>query len=111
MEFRVWDRVNKVLSKSNDKAFFLRSDGMVIDSNQWSDRGYVVQLSSGMKDKNGVTIYQGDKIKIADKEYVVGYGPYHDIDSVTPSIGWYCEAEGYKWSLPEGAEIVGTINI
>ena len=135
IKFRAWDNENKYMITSKQGIFTALRNSMniTIQDNGYYNNGdllkpnkkkYTLMQYTGLKDKNGVEIYEGDICKgneISDKDdlFIIKYGKYKTSDwkekyiSNTYQYGWFAEFIKTKDQVhlvtPNGIEVIGNI--
>ena len=105
IEFRAWDKANKIMFYNIQNGITFE-DGSHCRFDEFLSRGrWIVMQYTGMKDKNGKKIFEGDVMKLMykDKAHIAEVKYFDELGS------FLVEGKGIRLSLFSEDEIIGNI--
>ena len=109
IKFRAWDKVKKEWWDDTDSAFEIYLDGkfLGLDSDRDWNEDYILSQYTGLKDKYGKAIYEGDVVKCYVSEKSDDYLLLEAKNGYV--IRTISIPEVYQESLPENCEVIGNV--
>ena len=108
LKFRAWDKVeNKMLFDADPFALHVSGSNEPIFAKSHKNENCIFEQYTGLKDKNGKEIYEGDIVQIDD--HILG-----DFEVVWQGLGWKIKrATGYETLYVHKSEdctVIGNIH-
>lgn len=104
LKFRVWDKSLKTYY--NQKTHILFEDGFLgeYDFGEVNQEKYIVEMCTGLRDKKGNLIFEGDIIQAPNtpQKYIITWGHHGFIST--------CGCHSYPMSGTDLFEIIGNIH-
>lgn len=119
--FRVWDTEKKEMIYGAEMAYdYMRlcPGGKIVEENCFGDvlenKRYIVEQCTGLKDKNGRLIYEGDIVILNDEDFfekpIKTIIKWADGNASFGLFGSHNLYYGFSYYDPEDVEVVGNIH-